>query len=133
MREVLEAAEGGDEGCRTALDVYLHRLRAAVAGMVAAMAGLDVLVFTGGVGENAAAIREGCCRGLEFLGIQIDERANRAVDPDGDVAAEGAAVRVLVVKAREDIAIFHEVAEVRAAGGLDAERAESGGSPPAGG
>ena len=132
MRAVLDAAEGGDEPCRTALAVYLHRLRAGIAAMVAAMGGLDVLVFTGGVGENAAPIRESCCRGLGFLGVQIDEEANRAAEPDADVTAGGAAVRVLVVKAREDLAIFHEVARVRDAGGLDSEPAESGGSSPAG-
>ena len=133
MRAVLEAADGGDPNSRTALDVYLHRLRAGVAAMAAAMGGLDALVFTGGVGENAAPIRERCCRGLGFLGVELDEAANRTASPDADVTARGGRkVSVLVVKAREDLAIFREVEKVRDGGGLDADAAESRGSPRAG-
>jgi acetate kinase len=129
MTSVLEAAEGGDPDARTALDVYLHRLRAGIASMAAAMGGLDALAFTGGVGENSAQVRQECCRGLGFLGVELDEDANRRVDSgDADVTAGSAAVRVVVVKAREDLAIYREVEKVGDAGGLDAEPAESGGS-----
>ena len=62
-----------------ALDVYLHRLRAAIAAMAAALGGLDVLVFTGGVGERAAAVRAGAAGGLGFLGVEIDARRNDAL------------------------------------------------------
>jgi acetate kinase len=132
MRAVLDAAEGGDPNSTTALEVYLHRLRAGVAAMAAAMAGLDVLVFTGGVGENAAPIRARCCRGLSFLGVELDEAANRTADADAELTARGGQARVLVVKAREDLAIFREVEKVLASGGLDAGAAESRGSPRAG-
>ena len=90
MRAVIEAADGGDPNARTALEVYLHRLRGGVAAMVAAMGGLDVLLFTGGVGENSAQIRQECCRGLGFLGIELDEAANRAAkSEDADLTADG--------------------------------------------
>jgi acetate kinase len=131
MRAVLEAADGGDPQARTALEVYLHRLRGAIAAMATAMEGLDVLLFTGGVGENAAAIRERCCQGLGFLGIELDPEHNRSAEPDARVGAEGSQVEVLVVKAREDIAIFREVEQVLAAGALDEDGTKSGGSPPA--
>jgi acetate kinase len=88
------------------LDVYLHRLRALIAAMAAALNGLDVLVFTGGVGERSAIIRERACAGLAFLGVAIDGAANAGVgDDDVDISAAGAAVRTVVVHAREDIII----------------------------
>jgi acetate kinase len=69
MREVLAARAAGDDRARVAIDVYLHRLRAGIAAMAAALGGIDALAFTGGVGENAAEIREETCAGLGFLGV----------------------------------------------------------------
>ena len=89
--------------------VYVHRLRAAIASMASAMNGLDVLVFTGGVGENAASIRAEAAAGLGFLGIRIDERANASPVLDADITAAGAGVRTVVVEAREDLQIAAEV------------------------
>jgi acetate kinase len=88
MREVLAGADAGDERCRLAFDVYVHRLVAAIAAMAAAMGGLDALVFTGGVGENSPRVREAATTGAAFLG-------------------EGAA-EPLVVAAREDIEIARQ-------------------------
>jgi acetate kinase len=89
-----------------ALGVYLHRLRALIAAMAAALNGLDVLVFSGGVGERSAIIREQTCAGLTFLDVAIDGAANSAVgDDDVDISASESAVRTLVVHAREDVII----------------------------
>jgi acetate kinase len=113
MREVVERAADGDDRARLALDVYVHRLRAGIAAMAAALGGLDALVFTGGVGERAAAVRAGAADGLAFLGVAIDPNANAAVgDADTDVSAPGAAARTLVVHAREDLEIAGQVREV---------------------
>jgi acetate kinase len=131
MRAVLRAADGGDQQAQTALDVYLHRLRGSIAAMAAAMEGLDVLLFTGGVGENAAAIRETCCQGLGFLGIELDTALNSSAELDAKVSTPDSRVEVLAVKAREDIAIFREVEQVLGGVGLDANGTESGVSPPA--
>jgi acetate kinase len=110
MRQVLEQAAAGDERARRGLDVYVHRLRAGIAAMAAATGGLDGVVFTGGVGENAAEIRAQACDGLGFLGLAIDELKNRDTDGrDADVSAGGAATRVVVVHAREDLEIAREV------------------------
>jgi acetate kinase len=110
MRQVLEQAAAGKEQSRRGLDVYLHRLRAGIAAMATATGGLDGVVFTGGVGENAAEIRAQACDGLGFLGLAIDEAKNRDTDGrDADVSARGAATRVLVVHAREDLEIAREV------------------------
>lgn len=133
MSTILDAAAGGHEGASTALDVYLHRLRAGIAAMATAMQGLDVLAFTGGVGENAAAIRERCCQGLGFLGVKLDRAANANAQPDAELTAEGGEVRALAIKAREDLAVVREVEAVVREAGLDADGSESRGSQPAAG
>lgn len=113
MRSILERSAAGDADARLALDVYLHRLRAAVAAMAASMGGIDALLFTGGVGERSPAIRAMAAGGLGFLGVAIDAGRNEADGPaDREITAPGASVRTLVVVAREDLEIAHEVREV---------------------
>jgi acetate kinase len=115
MREVLAGAAAGDAESRLALEVYVHRLRAAIAAMAAAMGGLDALLFTGGVGERSAAVRSLAAEGLGFLGVVLDPARNEAAGPeDREIGADGARVRTVVVAAREDLEIAHEVREVLA-------------------
>jgi acetate kinase len=111
MREVLRAAEAGQPAARLALDVYVHRLRAGIASMAAAMGGLDVLVFTGGVGEKAAPVRAAAADGLGFLGVglAIDEPPGSR---DAEIGAPDAAVRTFVVRAREDLEIAASVRSI---------------------
>jgi acetate kinase len=118
MREVLARAAAGDQRAVLGRDVYLHRLRASVAAMAAAMDGLDVLVFTGGVGENSPEIRARAASGLAFLGVAVDESRNTlGADTSGasgevddwEITAPGAAVRTFVIAAREDKRIAAEV------------------------
>lgn len=90
MRDVLAGARAGDERAALAIDVYVHRLRATIAAMAAALGGLDVLAFTGGVGEHSPEVRDRACAGLTHLGV-------------------GANVEVLVIEAREDLEIAAEV------------------------
>jgi acetate kinase len=108
MREVLGSAERGEQRAVLALDVYAHRLRGGIAAMAAALGGIDVLAFTGGVGQNAPAVRELAVDRLEFLGLELDQGRNRAVTGDADVTADGASARVLVVEAREDLEIARQ-------------------------
>ena len=116
MEAVIARAEAGDEPAALALAVYVHRLRASIAAMAAAMDGLDVLVFTGGVGEHAPAIRATACAGLGFLGVRLDPDANaRTVAPDvpdREISSSDTVVRTLVIEAREDLQIAHEVRRV---------------------
>jgi acetate kinase len=106
MRELLEARIGGDSPSQLAVAVYVHRLRAKIAAMAAAAEGVDVLVFSGGVGENSPDIRAEACLGLGWIGVGLDEAANAAVASDDfDISAPGARVRTLVVHAREEIEI----------------------------
>jgi len=111
MREILQREGAGDQEASVALGVYLHRLRGDIAKMAAAMDGLDALVFTGGVGENSPPIRERTAEGLGFLGVAVDAAAN-AGSGDRDISAAGAAVRTLVIAAREDLQIAHEVRDL---------------------
>ena len=112
MRMILAAEATGDEAAALAIGVYLHRLLASVAAMVVALGGLDVLVFTGGVGEHAPAIREQVGRALTFLGVAVDTASNDAVHGDADISVVGAAVRTLVIVAREDLEIARQVRAV---------------------
>ncbi len=92
MREVLARAAAGDQRAVLGRDVYLHRLRASIASMAAAMDGLDVLVFTGGVGENSPEVRSRTAAGLGFLGVAVDESRNagrRRGGEDWEITAAG--------------------------------------------
>jgi acetate kinase len=113
MREVLARAGDGDADARLALEVYVHRLRAGIAAMAASLGGLDALVFTGGVGERSGTIRAAAAEGLAFLGVAVDPRRNEdAGTGDREIGSDGAAVRSLVVEAREDLEIAREVRAV---------------------
>ena len=103
MLEVEERAEAGDADAALALDVFTHRVAGAVAAMAASAGGLDALVFTAGIGEGSSLVRERVCERLAFLGVALDEAVNRDAHPDADVAAHTSPVRVLVVRAREDV------------------------------
>jgi acetate kinase len=117
VRAVQRAAAHGDPAAQLALDVYLHRLRREIAAMTAAMNGLDVLVFTGGIGEHNPAVRAAATAGLEFLGIRIDPERNAATG-DADISHPAATVPVLVITAREDIEMARQARQVLA----DADR-----------
>jgi acetate kinase len=105
MREVQTRAASGDEEALTALEVYLHRLAGGIAAMAAAAGGLDLLVFTGGVGEHSAGVRAGAAERLAFLGVQLDAARNAAADGDADIGSPWARVRTVVVTAREDLEV----------------------------
>jgi acetate kinase len=109
MREVVDRAAAGEPLGRLALDVYVHRLRAGIATMAAALGGMDTLVFTGGVGEHASGVRAQTVTGLEFLGVSLDSLRNDRTSVDGDIGREGARARTLVVRAREDVEVAQQV------------------------
>ncbi len=114
MREILARASIGGDKSRLAFDVYVHRLRAKAAAMAAAMNGLDCLVFTAGVGENANEVRAATAAGLGFLGVAVDPELNVSAQGDADISASDAAVRTLIIRAREDLEIARQVREVLA-------------------
>lgn len=123
MRAIIEAASAGGADARLALDVYIHRLRAGISAMVAAMGGIDTLVFTGGVGERAVVVRALAADGLGFLGIALDPTANAGGPDDREIGASDAAVRAFVLVAREDLQIAHEVRDTLGVIGPGSEHA----------
>jgi acetate kinase len=109
MRQVLAAARSGHERARLALAVYAHRVRQAIGALAVTMGGIDALVFTAGVGENSADIRESICDGLDCLGLDLDEQLNEARPPDADVSSRTSRGRILVIATREDLTMLREV------------------------
>jgi acetate kinase len=103
MIEIESRARSGDSEASFALEVMLHRLAGAVAAMSASAGGLDALAFTAGIGENSSLVRERLCSRLGLLGIEIDRARNGEAEPDCDVATDTSPVRILVVRAREEL------------------------------
>jgi len=107
-RKVAAAATQGHERAILALKMYSNSIRAAVGAMAVKMNGLDTLIFTGGVGENAAPVRAEVCEGLQCLGVQLDASLNANCKPDAEIHAAGSRVPVLVLRAQEDVMIRNE-------------------------
>jgi acetate kinase len=105
MREINRAIAAGNQRASLALEIYIHRLRSSIGTMVASLNGLDVLVFTGGVGENAAIVREKTCEGLTYLGLQLDLAKNHHHPVDQNIATDNSLRAILVIHTQEDWAI----------------------------
>lgn len=118
MREVLAHEQTGDERARLALDLYCYRIKQYIGAYCAVLGSVDALVFTGGVGENAARVRTLACAGLETFGIALDEERNAAATNDAaDIGHAGMPVRTLVIRTNEELQIARETMDVvRAAG-----------------
>jgi acetate kinase len=108
MRDVLQASTKGNDRAKLAVDIFVHRLQAGIAAMAASLGGLDVIVFTAGIGENAAAVRFATCAKLEFLGVQLGKEKNSSAKPDAEISTSKSVVRVLVIRAQEDWSIARE-------------------------
>jgi len=108
MREVLEASAKGNQRARLAFEIYAHRLTREIGAMLGVLDGLDALVFTAGIGENSAVLRETVCAQFGFLGLQLDAAKNREGKLDLDIAAPTSRVRVLAIRAQEEWEIARE-------------------------
>jgi acetate kinase len=108
LRPVLKAIAEGNQQAQLAFDVYVHSLRSHIGSMLASLGGLDALVFTAGVGENAPTVRAAACESFEFLGLKLDLDKNNQRLLDVDIAAPDSAVRVLVIHTQEDWEIARE-------------------------
>lgn len=117
MRDIEERAAAGDEDCRRAINLFCHRIRKYIGAYAAVMGGVDLLVFTGGIGENSALIRHRVCQRLEFLGARIDEESNRTIAlkagaPVGEFSQAHSRVKMLAVRTNEEWAIAKETEAV---------------------
>jgi acetate kinase len=109
MREIIKRDAAGEPSAQLALAVYVHRLRGEIAAMTAALGGLDVLAFTGGVGERSAPLRALTVAGLGFLGVELDGTRNDTGEPDRELSGAGSRVHTVVIEAREDLEIARQV------------------------
>ena len=103
MRDVETAYASGDPKARLALDIYTGRIRKYIGAYTALLGGTDALVFTAGIGEHSALVREKSVEGLGFAGIEIDKQKNQNPDKyGGEIQASGAKVKILVIPTREE-------------------------------
>lgn len=105
MREVEAAAADGNRRARLALDMYCYRIKKYIGAYAAAMGGVDIIVWTAGVGENQTDVREDSCKGLEFLGIKIDHEANNTRGKEAVISAPDSKVTVCVIPTDEELMI----------------------------
>jgi len=113
LRDLEAAAATGHHRAALAIDVLVYQVKKYIGAFAAAMEGLDAVAFAGGIGENSAKVREGVCRGMEFLGIHLDEERNRA-GKTGDhlISAPDSSVAVLVIYTNEEIVVAREAVRV---------------------
>ena len=114
MREVVEAMGKGNARAKLAFEIYMHRLYRETGAMLAVLGGMDAIVFTGGIGENCAPLRERLCAQLGFLGVRLDRAKNADARPDVEIAAADSTVSVLVIRADEELEMARECARLAA-------------------
>lgn len=113
LREVLEGMQNGDDKCRLAVDMVAYNIKKYVGAYVAALDGVDALCFTGGIGENAALIREKVCAGLDSMGLVIDPvKNNRRSREARDIATNGSASRIFVIPTNEEFVIANDTFKI---------------------
>ena len=108
FRDVEEAADAGNERCKYALDAFKYQVAKFIGGYAAAMNGVDVIVFTAGVGENSATTRQGVCDYLGYLGITIDAEANGKRGEEIEITTADSKVKVFVVPTNEELMIARD-------------------------
>ena len=112
MREIELAKVNGNERAILALDMYNYRVKKYIGAYVAAMGGLDILILTGGIGENAGTTREGICSELDFLGISLDYEKNKGFRSEGLISTSDSRVKIIVVPTDEELVIATDTEEI---------------------
>lgn len=113
MRELIRAYEGGNNRAKLALEMYSYRIKKYIGFYTAAMNGVDIIIFTGGIGENASLIRSMCCTDMEYLGIEFDEEKNREIiGKEGELTGSASRVKVLCVPTNEELVIARDTARI---------------------
>lgn len=105
MRELEEAVAEGDKRAKYAFDIFTYRIKKYVGSYIAAMGGLDALVFTGGIGENSTEVRKAVCSNMECLGLELDLQKNETANEDTDLATENSKARILRISTNEELVI----------------------------
>jgi acetate kinase len=105
FRDLEDAANNGNNRAQLALQIFAYQAKKFIGSYVAAMNGLDAIVFTGGIGENSSTTRKMICEDMEFFGIKIDEEKNQVRGKQADISAEAAKTKVLVIPTNEELMI----------------------------
>lgn len=114
MREIVVDANDGNRRAKLAFDLFVHRLRSSIGAMIATLGGIDVLVFTAGIGENSPEVRAAACANFGYLGLELDSGLNESENGDRDIASAASSVRILVIRAQEDWAMAKEARQIAA-------------------
>jgi acetate kinase len=110
IRDVREAAAGGNADAKLAIDCLVHSIRHWIGAFMIELGGIDALVFTAGIGENNADLRAAVCAGLEGFGLRLDATKNEACRAtEADIASDQSAARILVIPANEELVLAREV------------------------
>lgn len=112
MKDILAAAAAGNKRAEMTATAFVYQVRKAIGAAAAVLGGLDVLLFTGGIGERSAELRERICDNMGFLGIRLDAKRNATERPDSDVAADESPVRILIVEANEEVIVARACADL---------------------
>ena len=114
FRDLIAGEEAGNERCALALDMFAYQTKKFVGAYAAAMGGLDCIVFTAGIGENTPTVRADVCHGLEFLGVEFDDKTNnqKANGKILEISKKNSKVKVLVIPTNEELVIARETAEL---------------------
>ena len=112
FRDLEAGANEGNEKCQLALDKFAYEVKKYIGAYAAALGGLDVLVFTAGVGENGVLMRSMICQGLEFLGVKLDAEKNKLRGDERIISAEDSKVTVWVIPTNEELMIAQDTAEL---------------------
>ncbi len=108
MRDLHAAAAEGNKRASLALDMFAYRVKKYIGAYAAAMSGVDIILFTGGIGENNFNMRARICEGLSFMGAELDLSKNNGVNSDADLTAEGSRVKICVITTNEELVIAQE-------------------------
>jgi acetate kinase len=112
VRDLSEAAAAGDARARLALDVFVDAVRRYIGAFLVRLGGVDVLTFSGGIGENSPEVRGAVCRGLEAFGIELEPARNQAVSGEATISTDRSPARILVIPATEERIVARATAEV---------------------
>jgi len=116
LRDLEAAASEGHAGATLAVDHFVVSIRGYLASQMAVLGGSDMVVFTGGIGENSVGIRASVCEGMQWCGLKIDEGANAEAHGEADITAEGSRVATWVVPTNEELIVARQAAELVGAG-----------------
>lgn len=108
FRDIEEAAKKGNDRAKLALDIFAYKVKKYIGAYAAAMGGIDAVVFTAGLGENSASMRESICEGLEFLGVKIDKEKNNIRGKETIISAEDASVKIILIPTNEELMIARD-------------------------